>query len=74
MQSYDDQKLVDMFTGSMSELLERKKALTESGKANRFVIGELPRIGEEITINNLVFEVTNTNEFGKVILMIKKPE
>ena len=73
MQAYDDSKLVDMFTGDHTELLERANALLKSKKANKIVISELPRIGTEVTINNLVFEVTNTNEFGKVILMIKKP-
>lgn len=72
MQTYDqDNKITKAFTGSFEYLDNMRNDLLRQGKINKAVISYLPKVGEEITVNNLVFVVTHTNEFGKVIMCLK---
>jgi len=79
MQTYQDKELLDKFTGSFQELVDKRDDLLCQGKISheviaelpKEVIAELPKEGTEVTINGLVFVVTRTNEFGKVIMMLK---
>lgn len=73
MQAYNDGKLMEMLMGTVSDLEERKNKLLSSGKATKVNIGILPKIGTEVIIDSLAYEVTNVNEFGKVIMMLKRP-
>ncbi|MEN6507402.1 MAG: hypothetical protein ABFD63_01205 [Smithella sp.] len=73
MQAYDlDGRIFETMTGNREELRKRSDYLLERKLASKVVIDSLPRAGTEVVINNLVFIVTNTNQFGKVILMLKK--
>ena len=72
MQAYNDGELFSAMTDNFNALVEQKKALLSSGKADNVVIASLPEVGTEVEINGLVFMVTRTNEFGKIIMMLKR--
>ncbi|PKN20914.1 MAG: hypothetical protein CVU71_03805 [Deltaproteobacteria bacterium HGW-Deltaproteobacteria-6] len=70
MQKYRNQKVVDALMGKRDALEEQGKADVASGKADRFVIGELPYKGMTVTLNDLrytVFSITG----GTVVLKLQ---
>ena len=73
MQAYKDGELIETKMDMLTVLNHQKKVLLTSGKADKVIISNLPVIGTEVEINGLVFIVTRTNKFGKVIMMLKRP-
>ena len=70
MQEYKDGKIIEAMQGLFGTLQEQGKKDVASGKADRFVIGELPKKGTTLVINGLeyiVFSVTG----GTVVLKMQ---
>ncbi len=70
MQAYKDVELIESLMGEMDDLQKRKQELLDSGKANRVVIGTIPREGEKVIINELTYTVQRVLKRGRLILKI----
>jgi len=71
MQEYLNQEVIDKFYGTRDALEERGKADIASGKTDRYVIGELPKKGMTLIINDLKFIVFSATEGGTVVLRLQ---
>jgi hypothetical protein len=71
MQEYRNQEVIDWFYGKRDALEAQGKADIASGKADRYVIGELPKKGMTLIINDLKYTVFSTTEGGTVVLRLQ---
>jgi len=74
MQEYKNQELIDMLMGKRDALEEQAKADIASGKADRYVIGELPKKGMTLIINDLKYVVFSVTDGGTVVLKLRSKE
>lgn len=71
MQEYRSKEVIDALFGKVADLEERGKADVASGKADRFVIGEMPKKGMTLVINDLKYTVFSVTDGGTVVLKLQ---
>lgn len=71
MQEYRNQEVFDALCGKRDALEERGKADVASGKVDRFVIGEMPKKGMTLIINDLKYTVFSVTAGGTVVLKLQ---
>ena len=71
MQEYRDKEVIDALFGKHADLEKQGKADIDSGKADRFVIGEMPKKGMTLVINDLKYIVFSVTDGGTVVLKLQ---
>ena len=71
MQEYRNKEVIDALFGKHADLEKQGKADVDSGKAGRYVIGELPKKGMTLIINDLKYTVFSVTEGGTVVLRLQ---
>lgn len=74
MQEYKNNEIIDMIMGKRDALEEQGNADIANGKADRYVIGELPKKGMTLIINGLKYIVFSVTEGGTVVLKLQGKE
>jgi hypothetical protein len=70
MQEYRSKEVIDTLFGKHADLEKQGKADIASGKADRYVIGDLPKKGMTLIINDLKYTVFSVTEGGTVVLRL----
>ena len=66
-----DAEVIDALFGKVKDLEKRGEADVANGKADMFIIGEMPKKGMTLVINDLKYTVFSVTDGGTVVLKLQ---